>query len=51
MIPRKVRVVVGPSVFPSAIGMPRSSQSCRVVCKAAAQAGEPGGPMRRKSSR
>ena len=51
MIPRKVRVVVGPSVFSSAIGMPKSSQSCHVVCKASAQAGEPGGPMRRKSSR
>ena len=51
MIPRKVRVVVGPSVFSSAIGMPKSSHSYRVICKASAQVREPGGPMRRKSSR
>ena len=50
-MPRKVRLVAGPSMFSLARGTPNSSQIVMVVANAWVRSGESGAPRRRKSSK
>ena len=50
-MPKNVRAVDGPSVFPQASGTPRMSQVCITVCRLSAHSSESGRPRTTKSSR
>ena len=50
-IPRKTRVVAGPSVLCVAIGIPTFSNGCKVRDRTSRPCGELGGAKKRKSSR
>ena len=51
MIPKKVRKVVGPSIFSEASGIPRSEHNWMKVSRLCWQIDDCGGPRCKKSSR